>query len=340
MIDLLASEPQYADHLVPVWQQLPGARFWVTTPSLARQLEVRGVEARIVRQLERPTLTASILDHHRARRLGAPALAYMEHGCGQSYGGDPRTARASAYAGGRGRENAELILAPNEFAAQRWREAYPGKPVHVIGTTRPLWPPRHPDQPLLAVSFHAESGNHEQRNAWSHYRLALPGLARELPMIGHAHPRFAHIARRWLERHGIPFVADLEEVAARATVYAVDNSSTLWELGRTRPTIALNAPWYRRDVRHGLRFWSHAGRSVDGPEELLEAARQLLAWEKSEDRSDRERICREVIPSLDGAERAARLLTAWSNSWSEGMLGAGSEAERPSAAVQRAVPGS
>jgi hypothetical protein len=262
----------------------------------------------------------------------------MGHGCGQSYAGDRRTARAPAYAGGSGRDGVELILAPNEMAAARWRARYPDAAVHVIGATRLLAPPQ-PGEPLLGLSFHWEGGIPEQRNAWAHYRSRIGWLAARLPVVGHAHPRFAGPARRQMERSGIRFVAELEELAAIATVYAVDNSSTLWEMGRTRPTIALNAPWYRRDVHHGLRFWSHAGRMADSPEELAAAAELLLAGELPEAKAERERICAEVIPALDGAERAGRLLTAWSRSRSEGMLGAGSDGERGTTAVLTALPG-
>jgi hypothetical protein len=268
----------------------------------------------------------------------------MEHGCGQSYAGDPRSARNGAYAGGGGREGVGLILAPNAFAAARWAGAYPRVPVHVIGATRVLSPSEDPRLPLLALAFHWTGGIPEQQNAVGHYRAWLNRLREELPVIGHAHPRYASQAERLFDGAGIPFVPDVDEVARRATVLAVDNSSILWELGRTRPVIALNAPHYRRHVEHGLRFWSHVPAAVDDGAGLLALARRYLTGgEAEEERERRERICGEVIPYVDGASRAARLLDGWltgleSTRTRNGSL-RGSYAVTPTRAACRTGPG-
>jgi hypothetical protein len=319
MFDVLASAPQYADHLIPVWRE-GGGTFW-TRPEMVPALAALGVEARpLVRDtITRPVLVASISDLSRARRRGAPGIAYMEHGCGQSYPGDPRTKGHGAYAGGRGREVCGLILAPNAYAAALWSQAYPAHPVEIIGATRILPPPGGP--PTLAVSFHWSGAIPEQRNALAHYRAFLPMLSLlGFPVIGHSHPRFAGTARKIFARAGIPYVADIEEVARRATVYAVDNSSTLWEMGRTRPVIALDAPWYRREIQHGLRFWTHVPLAVDGPDALLSMTLRLLSrGETDAERERRERLVGEVIPRLDGAVRAATLVREWVGTAHQGM---------------------
>jgi hypothetical protein len=152
----------------------------------------------------------------------------------------------------------------------------------------------------------------EQRNALPWYAGTLPRLAQALDfqVLGHSHPRLEQTARSAFARAGIHYEPSLDRVAQVATVYATDNSSTLWELGRTRPTIALNAPWYRRHVHHGLRFWSHAGLQVDDGQGLLREAQRLLGGgEGPTERADRLRVCLEVIPGVDGAQRAARLLS-------------------------------
>lgn len=292
--NVLATEPQYVQHLRPVFERLvPRGTFWSAAPS----------------KLTGPLLVGSAKDYAIARRHRVETVVLMEHGTGQSYAGDRRLDHHPSYAGGAGYDRAAAILAPNGYSAARWRASYPSIPVHIIGATRLLPEPSGP--PLLVVSFHWSGAIPEQRNAVGHYRRGLASLG--VPVAGHAHPRFASSARRMFEKVGIPFIADIEEVARRATVYAVDNSSTLWELGLSRPVIALNAPWYRREVRHGLRFWSHVPLSVDGPDELAALARLLMSsGEPFGIRETRLSMCRDVIPYLDGARRAARLLSAMS----------------------------
>jgi len=316
-LDFYATQEGYAHHLIPVWQALPQevrGTFFGHTVNFVRWLQGRGVVG--AQQHERtgnPVLTAGVMDYRRAGKRGPAAQAYMEHGCGQSYAGDQRMSRHGAYAGGDGRDGCSLILAPNAFAAARWAERYPETPVHVIGAARVLPPPEDAGRPLLVVSFHWSGAQvPEMRNGFSHYADYLGALRQEVPLALHAHPRARDGIRAWAHRLGITFISDVEEVARRATVYAVDNSSTLWELGRTRPTIALNIPAYRRDVDHGLRFWAQAGVQVDGGEELIQVARRLVnGGESDAERAAREARVRAVIPRLDGAQTAATILSDW-----------------------------
>ena len=123
----------------------------------------------------------------------------------------------------------------------------------------------------------------------------------------------APVAQRVFAEAGIEWVPELDEVARRATVYAVDNSSTLWELAVARPVIALNAPWYRRRVHHGLRFWDLIpGPQVDDARELEATARRLLyQGETPEERARRCEVVAQVLPRFDGAVVGARLLATW-----------------------------
>ncbi len=315
-VDFLASEAHFVDHMLPVWLALP-PRYrgrWLTgAKPLAPYMAALGLEPVMAtsRVPDAPVLVASIGDMNRARRLRRKRVAYMEHGTGQSYAGDKRTATHPSYAGGTGRDSAAFIMAPNAMAAERWQRAYPAIPVHVIGACRVL-PAPESAEPVLAISFHWSGGMPEMRNAFMHYRKVLPLLAQQFTVIGHGHPRIFNSLKTQYRRAGIVPVPDLQEVARRATVYAVDNSSTLYELGRTRPVIALNAPHYRRFVEHGLRFWSHVPVQVDDGATLLTVADRLLTMpESGPERAHREELMAEVFPHLDGAERASRLLVTW-----------------------------
>jgi CDP-glycerol glycerophosphotransferase (TagB/SpsB family) len=68
-------------------------------------------------------------------------------------------------------------------------------------------------------------------------------------------------------------------VLNRADLYIIDNSSTAYEFAAAgRPVVLMNAPSYRKDISHGIRFWDYlVGPTVDSPRELLPTVRAVLA---------------------------------------------------------------
>lgn len=255
-------------------------------------------------------LVASAADLTTAHRAGYRRIAYLEHGIGQTYG------TAAGYPGGKGRGPVGLFLAPNEHAAAADRRAYPQAQVVVVGDPAlELVPQREPGPPAVAVSFHWEClAAPEARSALPHYRRALQGLAERWPLIGHGHPKAARqLSRLWLGL-GVEWVPDWHEVCRRADVYVCDNSSTLYEFASTgRPVVVLNAPWYRREVEHGLRFWRAAtvGIQVDSGAQL-EQALHLALSDPPEQQAARAAALRLVYTEPTGAAaRAARTLEVW-----------------------------
>jgi len=320
-IDALASERHFVDHLAPVWLAMPDdlrGRFLVADRTLVRHAAGRGIEAVPATRTSNPMLVASYGDQMRGRRLGARTFISMEHGAGQSYGGDPRSARHGSYAGGRDRDDTALFLVPNEQAASRWRVACPTADVAVVGSPKlDTLPAREPGPgPVVALGFHWPCAiAPEARTAFPHYRSMVPSLTRGFRVLGHGHPRFMGRLSSFYRSAGIEPVEDFDDVLRRADLYVCDNSSTLFEFAATgRPVVVLDAPWYRRDVQHGLRFWDAAtvGFQVDDPADLagtVEAALGDPPWQRTE----RERVIASVYARpVEGAARAAMdAIAAW-----------------------------
>jgi len=336
VIDFLGYEPHFVDHGAPVWHALPESLRgrYLVDPGLVDRAAALGIEAEPVlppkprRGVEVPAhdglaFATSYGDLKKGRRLGYRRFAFLEHGIGQSYAGDPTNELAihhGSYSGGTDRDDVELFLQPNEHSADRWRRTYPAASVAVVGCpkldTLPAREPGPGSGPVVCVSFHWDGRSiiPELRSAWHHYHAALRPLAQRYRVIGHSHPRMAGTMSRVFRRLRCEFVEDFADVCRRADVYVTDNSSTLYEFAATgRPVVVLNAPWFRRDVEHGLRFWqaSGVGVNVDQPERLPAGIDAALADDEST-RCNREAALSTVYAHRSGAaHRAAIALAAW-----------------------------
>ena len=308
MIVPIAAKPHHRAHIAPV----------------ARLL---GIDAdHMARRIAGPddvALIASYGDLKSAKRDGYKRIILMQHGAGQSYGGDRRTARHPCYPGGDFNEDVGLFLVPNQHAADRWAFRYPDASVEIVGCPRlDELPARvvssdtaavvEKASPTVAVSFHWQGYEcPEWRNALPWYRSAIIALSKEVHVIGHAHPNQPREAIRFYEAHGIEYVPDFDDVLRRADVYACDNSSTLYEFASTdRPVVVLNAPWYRLEANHGLRFWAAAyvGPNVWDPADLRYFVDTAHTFN--------ERVKREALDIVyayrtGAAQRAADAIAAW-----------------------------
>ena len=166
------------------------------------------------------------------------------------------------------RRQADLFLAPNEFIRRKTAKAIPGAPQVVIGTPKlDKWADlntkvtkEHKVKPTVCISFHwnGENVSKEASNAFLHYREVLDELANQpdFTLIGHGHPKYMWFLEQEYQARGIEPVHDFEEVMERADLYVNDCSSTMYEFCVTgKPVVILNAPWFRRDVNLGIRFW-------------------------------------------------------------------------------------
>lgn len=330
-LDVVACTPWYVAHLAPVWEAIPDrnrGRFYVIVGGgagasfngSAREFakDIPKVTVGKLPDSHNPTLVASSGDLFIARKAGRP-LALMEHGAGQSYGGDRNAKLHSSYAGGDSRD-AELFLHPGPHPAQRDQTRYPTARVEIVGSpildTLPRLE-RVGRKPVVAVSFHWDCEVcRETRSGFIQFRNALVALSAEkdLRLIGHGHPRILDRLAFWYQKHGIEVVADYREVMRQADVYVCDNSSSLFEFAATgRPVVVLNPGFYRRDMDHGLRFWEAAtvGLQVDEPYFLTATIREALLDHWAQQQA-REAALGLVYGYRTGAaERAAAILVDW-----------------------------
>ena len=256
-------------------------------------------------------------------KLAGLPTVYVEHGAGQAYSQDSRGAGHMSYSDGTIGDVC-LFVAPNEYVAARRRRSQPDVPTIMAGPT--ILDEFHsllgvgPDEPaerIAALAVHWDCQLvPESRSALDHYQASLVkinlALRRQgIILVGHAHPRIAARARRVFAKAGIDWW-DYDDVMHRASVMVVDNSSIGYEFASLdRPTVWLNAPWYRRHVHHGLRFWECVpGEQVDEPGDVVDAVVRAFELDPFADR--RREIVKKVYPVLDGwaAGRAAQAIIA------------------------------
>lgn len=168
--------------------------------------------------------------------------------------------------------------------------------------------------PVVALAHHWRCGLlPETQPAVDHFKAAYPALRDAVrswggELLGHGHPRaWREYGRLWASL-GVEAVESSDEVLRRADLLIVDNSSLAYEFASlNKAVVCLNQPAYRRDVEHGLRFWTNVpGLEVDEPGDLLFAVAAALE-DGPEAQEDRQRAVQAAYAYTDGraAERAA-----------------------------------
>jgi hypothetical protein len=249
VIYFYASQPHYWRHMAPIADRFEAQSF---------------TRIRQVPDDDTPVVIAGMMD---LDGLGLQhPVALVEHGAGQTYQG----LEHSSWAGGTGRDRVGLVLVPRQELADAHLQRYPDSAAAVVGCPAL---DRHVGQPraggTVAFTFHPDwtPSNRipELRSAFPHYKKYLPDVVGQLQangfhVVGHHHPRWLGLERFW-RRLGLPTESDWDALLPRLSCVVVDNSSVGWEaLAVGVGCVWLNAPWYRRDVEHGLRFWAGAER--------------------------------------------------------------------------------
>jgi hypothetical protein len=258
-IHMLGSLPHYAQHVLQVWRHLPD--------HLRGEMVTGQLSGRARFDLDDIVMVGGYYDIDRAR---GHRVIYVEHGAGQSYPGDRKTATHPAYHGSDHPGNVIGYISPRPEVAKAW-----GRPAFAAGS--PVCDPYVDVVPRHVAVFAFHWDCHivpETRSAYMHYADHLElmiGHVRDadLEVVACTHPRDIRMPIVWrnLGVERVPASVALSE----ATLVIADNTSLAYELcNLDRSAIALNAPWYRRDVHHGLRFWDAPhGLPIDHPDEFL-----------------------------------------------------------------------
>jgi hypothetical protein len=293
-VQFFTTHSHYTEHLRPVYEALPE--------------EVRGGFVHRLEHLAPDTLTvvSSWGNCKSVQGRGNPVVLF-EHGAGFTYNVDH-----PSYAGGRGRDRVVLFCNVNERVDAANRAAYPNARHAIVGSPKldayvGIQPPET-SKPTVAFSWHWNCNvAPETRSAFQFYRPHLQRTARNAPWtpLGHAHPRAWTTVQPFYRGARWPMARTFQQVVEHAAVYICDTSSTIYEFAALdRPVIILNAPWYRRNVHHGLRFWDDLpGIQVDHPQQLGEAIKTALTGDTWVE--ERRRITELVYPYLGNAAATA-----------------------------------
>lgn len=327
-IDCLATERHFLDHLLPVYKALPA-------PSrgkiyIHKSLEDRAKELSIPVKLlnERSgtkpnlTLVASYGDLKKARANGSRCVL-MEHGAGQSY----KSVKSGSYVGAPDRSGVVAVLVPGERHVKQHEAAHPTIPAYPIGIPKLDYihgdlekANNKIDKEIVVISFHWDCNlAPETKSAFRYYRRVLKEVSKNYKVFGHGHPKDYDKYKAFWDRIGVESIKDFDEVIDKGWVYCCDNSSSMFEwISLDRPVVVMNAPCYRRNIEHGMRFWEYAdmGVQVDRPDNLIKAIKEAQA-DASQRARRRKEIKDEVYYKTDGkgAERAAERLVEIREQW-------------------------
>lgn len=346
-VDFFARRVHFLDHMLPIWEAMDireRGKFYVPE-CMQEYAHSKGIDVAPLKSISKvsaiqcapdgtsPLLVAAYGDLVIAHKKSPQRpLILMEHGVGLT----PSNENAG-YAGGTGmRRQADLFLAPNQLILAKTKKAIPDTPQVVVGTPKMdkysfqrsavsilegtgdlSLEIEETRKPVVCISFHW-NGNRvspEASNAFLHYRDVLDELANQpdFTLIGHGHPKYMFVLEPEYRARGIEVVQDFEVVMERADVYVNDCSSTLYEFCVTgKPVVIMNAPWFRKEIHFGIRFWEYAdiGPQVEGPEELLSVISDQLSVISGQANDEfacaRKRMIDDLYPYLGcAAQRAA-----------------------------------
>ncbi|MEN1760775.1 CDP-glycerol glycerophosphotransferase family protein [Anoxynatronum sibiricum] len=331
-IDFFAWERQYFDHLLPVWEKIPDDRKGIFYMACSvneiykniienKKMAVKSRQSieEMVKEINLPNEKQNmlIMADNNAKYVGKieRCMVRLAHGCGQTFiTNDPYYELMQKFS---------LILVPNEYAQNFFQNYFPEKSIEIVGCPKlDKWSRElkrsNGKPPHIVFSFHFDRDFvPETKTTWPYYKEKVFELSKSLDwkVSVHGHPKIYDQISLECQEEGINTIMHFEEVIETADLYVCDYSSTIYEFAYTgRPVVLLNAPWYRRDVEHGIRFWefSNVGINCDEPADLKSCIEQALI-DRMEIQVDREKAVKKVYSFIDGSasEKAATAILAY-----------------------------
>jgi hypothetical protein len=321
-LDFYADQAHFVDHLAPLFIECKKRGIdgvFVCNDDMRQRAIRRGVDSSYIAPRNAAmcnhALVASIGDMRHMANTGR-ALAILEHGCGLSFGGT----QPGHSGGGGDRENFDLFLMTNEWCAERDRKAYPDKRVVTCGSPKmdawfnKKWK-RH-DPVVIGYATHWDCQMvPETRSSFPFFKAALGNLAKKHRIIAHCHPRSSEMQWQQFAMLGLDIIRDWTYMLEAVDVLICDVGSAPYEFAATgRPVVVCNSPQYRRNVKHGLRFWDCIpGLECNGGTDLESVVTQAIA-DPPEAQEKRAAAVKSVYPNQGKATKiAVDALEEWIN---------------------------
>lgn len=299
-IGFYASLWHYWDHLSPIKDKL--TEFGVVCHDISRK------DLKKKSSFDFPVITAGYGDLRKVYPY-FKEIIYIEHGSGLTYDvNHPAYAGAKTY-----RDKVILRLLPNKFAYAKEIQSNPSLRCRIVGMPRlDKWhnfPFQKNEKLTICFSTHWDCGIcSETRSCFNFYKKELRDIPSEFKYLGHSHPRSQSKIKPFFANRGIEFVESFEDVIERADIYAIDNSSTLFEFAAVKgPVIVMNCRHYKKKHKHNPRFFSHSDIGVNSEPGELNKAIYKAVEDSKEQRERREIGIAEIVPHLgSSSELAAR----------------------------------
>lgn len=312
MLIFYANMPQYLEHLKPIYRAYKGDKIFIIKRNTRGAAGV--IDSKTYSQIsELKKILDTLCRLHKkvhyivasygnVRELSKPYLpdipfALIEHGAGQSYDSKiPGWCRGS----NKYMHRVKLFMATNKYCLEPFKKNNPEVKAKIIGCPKIDWVEKKPmttDDPLIVFSWHWSCNSlPETLGGFDYWKSEVVNVSKHFNVAIHGHPRLQGDTEPFCLQNNIRFIKDFNEVLATADIYAIDNSSTMFEFALTgRPIIVLNNPWFRRDVNHGMRFWefSNIGVNCDSRLDLMDSIDECL---DDEYEANRERISSLIYP--------------------------------------------